>query len=77
MSALITATDAAHAATYVYVSNAEDGDIGMYTMESDGTLKPGARVAAGENGLMSTRAVSWAISPVASAAAKRFGWPVR
>ena len=48
MSALITATGAAHAATYVYVSNAEDGDIGMYTMESDGTLKPGARVEAGK-----------------------------
>ena len=26
------------AATYVYVSNAEDGTIGMYTMENDGTL---------------------------------------
>jgi 6-phosphogluconolactonase len=32
----------------VYVSNADDGDIGMYTMESDGTLKPGGRVAAGQ-----------------------------
>jgi 6-phosphogluconolactonase len=32
----------------VYVSNADDGDIGMYTMESDGTLKPGDRVAAGQ-----------------------------
>ena len=41
LSALITAAGAAHAATYVYVSNAEDGDIGMYTMESDGTLKAG------------------------------------
>ena len=48
MSARITTRDTAHAATYVYVSNAEDGDIGMYTMESDGTLKPGGRVAAGE-----------------------------
>ena len=28
MSALITAAGAAHAATYVYVSNGEDGDIG-------------------------------------------------
>ena len=25
----------AQAATYVYVSNAEDGTIGMYTMEND------------------------------------------
>ena len=31
------------AATFVYVSNAEDGDIGMYTLHSDGTLAPGAR----------------------------------
>ena len=37
-----------HAATYVYVSNAEDGTIGMYTMENDGTLKPGAAVEAGK-----------------------------
>jgi len=36
------------AATYVYVSNAEDGTIGMYTMESDGTLKPGAAIEAGK-----------------------------
>src|SRR5258705_13704473 len=32
------------AATYVYVSNAEDGDISMYTMQADGSLQPGARV---------------------------------
>jgi len=37
-----------HAATYVYVSNAEDGTIGMYTMENDGTLKPGAAIEAGK-----------------------------
>ena len=35
-------------ATYVYVSNAEDGDIGMYTLQSDGSLKPGARYPAGK-----------------------------
>jgi 6-phosphogluconolactonase len=40
--------DAAPAATYVYVSNAEDGDIGMYRLASDGTLTPGARVEAGK-----------------------------
>ncbi len=33
-------------ATFVYVSNAEDGDIGVYSMKSDGTLQPGARVPA-------------------------------
>lgn len=42
----------AHAATYVYVSNADDGDIGMYTMGSDGALTPGARVGAGGKPVM-------------------------
>src|SRR6266850_6837906 len=32
--------------TYVYVSNAEDGDIGMYTLQSDGSLQPGPRFKA-------------------------------
>ena len=36
----------ATAATFVYVSNAEDGDIGMYTLQGDGTLKPGERYKA-------------------------------
>jgi 6-phosphogluconolactonase len=48
LSLLILAAGAAHAATYVYVSNAEDGNIGTYTMERDGTLKPGDRVGAGK-----------------------------
>jgi len=47
LSPRITAAGAAEATTYVYVSNGEDGDIGMYTMESDGTLKAGGRVEAG------------------------------
>ena len=34
------------AATFVYVSNAEDGDIGMYTLQSDGSLQPGPRFKA-------------------------------
>jgi 6-phosphogluconolactonase len=34
------------AATFVYVSNAEDGDIGMYTLRSDGALQPGQRFKA-------------------------------
>lgn len=29
--------------TFVYVSNAEDGDIGSYSMQPDGELRPGAR----------------------------------
>src|SRR5688572_17655783 len=34
------------AATFVYVSNAEDGDIGMYTLQADGSLRPGQRYKA-------------------------------
>ena len=33
--------------TFVYVSNGQDGDIGAYRMQADGTLSPLARVAAG------------------------------
>ena len=36
----------AHALTFVYVSNAEDGDIGLYTLRSDGSLQPGQRFKA-------------------------------
>src|SRR2546428_13377131 len=48
LSALMTLAGAAQAATFVYVSNAEDGNIGMYTLQSDGTLQPGPRVDAGK-----------------------------
>ena len=33
-------------ATFVYVSNADDGDIGTYTLQPDGALTPGERVKA-------------------------------
>jgi 6-phosphogluconolactonase len=46
-SLLMIAAASGSAATYVYVSNAEDGTIGAYTLQADGTLQPGARVAAG------------------------------
>src|ERR1700704_3080544 len=46
MSAL--AGSPALAATYVYVSNAEDGDIGAYALQTDGALKALARVQAGK-----------------------------
>ena len=36
----------AMAGTFVYVSNADDGDIGVYTLQADGKLAPGPRVAA-------------------------------
>ena len=48
VTALMTVAGAAQAATFVYVSNAEDGNIGMYTLQADGTLQPGPRVDAGE-----------------------------
>jgi 6-phosphogluconolactonase len=34
------------AGTFVYVSNAEDANIGIYTLQADGSLQPGARVEA-------------------------------
>ena len=34
------------AATFVYVSNNEDGNIGVYRLQADGSLQPGERVAA-------------------------------
>src|SRR5437764_9592412 len=34
------------AVTYVYVSAAEEGDIGMYRMQADGSLQPGPRFKA-------------------------------
>jgi 6-phosphogluconolactonase len=34
------------AGTFVYVSNAEDGDIGMYTLQADDSLQPGQRFKA-------------------------------
>jgi 6-phosphogluconolactonase len=34
--------------SFVYVSNAEDGDIGLYTLRADGTLERGARFQAGK-----------------------------
>jgi len=36
----------ARAGTFVYVSNAEDGDIAMYSMQPNGELEPGPRAAA-------------------------------
>ena len=36
----------AQAGTFVYVSNADDGDIGVYSVQADGTLKPGEHVKA-------------------------------
>src|SRR5262245_6169731 len=48
LSALVMLAGSARAAAFVYVSNAEDGNIGMYTLKSDGTLEPGPRVDAGK-----------------------------
>jgi 6-phosphogluconolactonase len=48
LAALVALAGAGQAATFVYVSNAEDGNIGMYTLEAGGTLQPGPRVDAGK-----------------------------
>jgi 6-phosphogluconolactonase len=42
----LAASAPAFAATFVYVSNADDGDIGTYTLQTDGSLQPGQRAAA-------------------------------
>ena len=44
MSALVSLAANASAGTFVYVSNAEDGDIGAYAMQPDGALTALARV---------------------------------
>src|ERR1043165_7453422 len=36
------------AGTFVYVSNADDGDIGMFTLQADGSLQPGPRAKAAQ-----------------------------
>jgi 6-phosphogluconolactonase len=46
-STLILANPAM-SATFVYVSNADDGDIGIYALQPDGTLKDAGRVPAGK-----------------------------
>ena len=45
LALLMTLAGAAQAATFVYVSNAEDGDIGMYALLPDGSLAARARAS--------------------------------
>ena len=52
LSILLMLGGAVQAASYVYVSNAEDGNIGLYLLESDGTLTPGNRFDAGGKPVM-------------------------
>ena len=52
VSVSLVSVKSVSAATYVYVSNADDGDIGLYTLESDGTLKPGDKFDAGGKPVM-------------------------
>ena len=61
MPTRITTAGAAHATTYVYVSNGGDGTISTYMMARDGMLKPGSRVAAGTS-----------VSPMGVSPDKRF-----
>lgn len=51
----------AAAPSFVYVSNAADGDIASYTMQADGTLQPGARAKAAD-----------AVGPLAVSPDRRF-----
>ncbi len=44
--ALLAGATPALSATFVYVSNAEDGDISTYQMQDSGELRPGARAKA-------------------------------
>src|SRR5690349_5782611 len=45
---LLAAAASTSAATFVYVSNAGDGDISMFRMEADGALQSLGRVPAGK-----------------------------
>ena len=45
MMSLVSSASAL-ATTFVYVSNADDGDIGMYTLQANGSLQPGPRFKA-------------------------------
>ena len=42
--ATLGGTLTASAGTFVYVSNADDGDISTFAMQADGSLQPGSRV---------------------------------
>jgi 6-phosphogluconolactonase len=44
--AALTSHVPARAGTFVYVSNADDGDIGVYSVQADGSLKAGEHVKA-------------------------------
>ena len=46
-TASLAVASAALGGTFVYVSNAEDGDISTYTLQADGALSAGSRVKAG------------------------------
>ena len=60
-SAVLACAGTASAGTFVYVSNADDGDIGVYALNPDGALQPGARVKAGN-----------LVMPMAASPDKRF-----
>src|SRR5438874_13777566 len=49
IAAVFMLSGQAMAVTFVYVSNAEEGDIGLYLMQPDGTLQSGARFKADKN----------------------------
>ena len=57
----VASTVSGGAATFVYVSNAEDGDVGMHTLQPDGSLQSGPRFK-----------VESAVMPMAVSPDKRF-----
>src|SRR3954465_4043383 len=58
----------AMAVTFVYVSNADDGDIGMYRLMGDGSPQPGPRFKADKLGRAMTvgRDKGWVVAAVRS-----------
>ena len=60
-NSISSSTRPAMSQTFVYVSNAADGDIGTYRLHADASLEPGARVRAGA-----------AVGPLAASPDRRF-----
>jgi 6-phosphogluconolactonase len=68
VSVSLISVESVSAATYVYVSNADDGNIGLYTLERDGTLKPGDKFDAGGKPVMPMGGIPLPRSATASTA---------
>jgi len=58
VSIIVATSNVALASTYVYVGAAGDGNIGLYRLEADGTLKPGETIELGPQSPSTPMAVS-------------------